>query len=67
MQALMLLGEVPNPVTGKKEADLDQAKYIIDMMSMLKDKTKGNLSKDEDRLVEQALYELQMKFAAKVK
>jgi len=51
-QGLVLLGEVPNPYTNKKEEDLQE-------------KTKGNLSKEEDQLLDSVLYELRMKFMAK--
>jgi hypothetical protein len=47
-QALISLGQIENPMTKKKEIDLLQGKYIIDILIMLKDKTKGNLSKEED-------------------
>ena len=61
----MLLGEVPNPYSGKKEEDVDAAKHIIDILTLLKEKTKGNLSQDEEKLLESVLYELRMKFMAK--
>jgi hypothetical protein len=64
-QGLVLLGEVPNPYSGKKEEDVDAAKHIVDILTMLKEKTKGNLSQDEDKLLENVLYELRMKFMAK--
>jgi hypothetical protein len=64
-QGLVLLGEVPNPYSGKKEEDVDAAKHTIDILTMLKEKTKGNLSPDEDKLLENVLYELRMKFMAK--
>lgn len=67
MQGLMMLGELPNPATGKKELELEQAKYIIDTLIMIKDKTKGNLTKSEGKILEQALYELQTRFVAKSK
>ena len=62
MQALVLLGEIPNPADNKKERNLDQAKYMIDTLDMLKEKTKGNLSSDEDRLLDDTLYGLRMKY-----
>lgn len=65
MQGLMMLGELPNPATGKKELELEQAKYIIDTLIMVKGKTKGNLTKAEAKILEQALYELQTRFVAK--
>jgi hypothetical protein len=64
-QGLVLVGEVPNPYTNKKEEDLDGARHIIDILEMLQEKTKGNLAKEEQQLVESVLYELRMKFMAK--
>jgi hypothetical protein len=65
-QGLVLLGEVPNPMTNKKEQDMEGARHTIDILSMLQDKTKGNLSKEEDQLLDSVLYELRMKFMAKM-
>jgi len=64
-QGMVLLGEVPNPYTNKKEEDVDAARHIIDILSMLEEKTKGNLSEDESNLMGSVLYELRMKFMAK--
>jgi hypothetical protein len=64
-QAQVLLGLVPNPATNKKEEDLESARYIIDLLSMLQEKTKGNLSKEEGALLERILYDLRMIFMAK--
>ena len=64
-QGLVLLGDVPNPYTNKKEEDLEAARHTVDILSMLEQKTKGNLSKDEQQLLESVLYELRMKFMAK--
>jgi hypothetical protein len=64
-QGQVLLGLIPNPSTNKKEEDLESARYIIDLLSMLQEKTKGNLSKEEEDLVERILYELRMIFMAK--
>jgi hypothetical protein len=64
-QGLVLLGEVPNPYTNKKEEDLESARNIIDILTMLEQKTKGNLSSDEGKLLESVLYELRMKFMAR--
>jgi len=47
-QALISLGQIENPMTKKKETDLLQGRYIIDILVMLKEKTKGNLSKEEE-------------------
>lgn len=64
-QGCVLLGEVPNPYTNKKEEDLEAAKHTVDILSMLEQKTKGNLSKEEQQLLESVLYELRMKFMTK--
>lgn len=65
LQASICLGEVANPVTNKKEEDLNQAKLLIDTLGMLKEKTKGNLTKEETDLLENVLYELRMHYISK--
>jgi len=65
MQALILLGEIDSPFTHKKEENLDQAKYVIDTISMLKEKTSSNLTDEEVIFVDNILYELRMKYTAK--
>jgi len=62
MQTLVSLGEIPNPMTNKKEVNLMQAKYMVDTIEMVKDKTKGNLTDPEAKLVEDILYQLRMKY-----
>ena len=64
MQALMALGEIENPTTNKKEKELPQAKYLIDIIEVIQEKTKGNLIEEESRVIDQLLYELRMKFIA---
>jgi hypothetical protein len=64
-QGLVLLGEVPNPYTNQKEEDVEGAHHTVDILSMLQEKTKGNLTKDEEQLLDSVLYELRMKFMAK--
>ncbi len=58
------LGAMPNPVTNKTEVNLDGAQMTIDMLTMLRDRTKGNLSKDEEKLLNELLSSLQMNFVA---
>jgi hypothetical protein len=65
-QSLVLLGEVPNPYTNKKEEDLEAARHTVDILGMLWDKTKGNLSAEEEQLLESVLYEVRMKYMAKI-
>jgi hypothetical protein len=61
------LGKVVNPMTGKVERDLEQAKGTVDMMEMLKRKTEGNLEEEEQKLLSHFLYELQMNYIDEVK
>lgn len=61
-QALIHLGLLENPATGKRERDLDQAKYTIDLLQVLKDKTKGNLTEEEASTLDAALYDLRLRF-----
>ncbi len=61
-QAMIFLGEIPNPMTGKSEKNIRQAKFIIDTLLMLKEKTKGNLTDQEQAFIDGTAYELQMKF-----
>jgi hypothetical protein len=65
LQASVFLGEVPNPVTNKKEENLIQAKFIVDTLGMLKEKTQGNLNSQESQLLDNMLYELRMQYIAK--
>lgn len=64
-QGMVLMGEVPNPYTNKKEEDMDAARHMIDILTMLEEKTRGNLAAEEVKLLESVLYELRMKFMAK--
>ena len=62
MQALMALGRIPDPRTGSTEKDLGQAKYLIDIVDILKEKTMGNLGDDESKLLDDVLYDLRIHF-----
>ena len=62
-QALIFLGELPNPLDDSKmEKNLPQAKFLIDTLIMIREKTKGNLTPEEDNLISATVYELQTKF-----
>jgi hypothetical protein len=63
---LMFLGRVPNPETQEKMLDLDAARLFIDQLEMLAVKTKGNLSTDEDRLLQQSLSHVRLAFVEAV-
>lgn len=65
--ALMHLGEAPDPDTQKVETNLPLAKQNIDILGMLEDKTKGNLTGDEERLLMQVLFDLRMRFVERSK
>jgi hypothetical protein len=60
--AAMALGMAPNPTNGKLEKNLEIAKFNIDMLVVLKDKTKSNLTKEEENLLHRMIVDLQMKF-----
>ena len=61
-QAMIFLGEIPNPMTNKTEKNIMQAKFLIDTLSMLKEKTSGNLNEQEKSILENSVYELQLKY-----
>ena len=62
LTAMIHLGKVVNPVTKKAERDLDEAKSAIDMLAMIAEKTKGNLTPEEDRLLQQTLTDLRLNY-----
>ncbi len=66
-QALISLGEVENPFLKTKAQNLDQAKFTIDTLQIIKEKTAGNLTDDETKLLETALYDLRMGYIEKTK
>jgi len=65
--AMAYMGEVPDPANGKKVENLEGAKQMIDILSMLREKTQGNLEADEERLIGSLLYELRMKYLSKAR
>ncbi len=60
--ALIHLGEVPDFSSGEKKKELTMAQYTIDTLSMLQEKTSGNLTDDEKGLLEHILFDLRMRF-----
>jgi hypothetical protein len=64
--ALMLLGRMPDPQTGKHTQDLDAARFFIDQLEMLEVKTKGNLDPREDQMLKQNLMSLRMAYVETV-
>jgi hypothetical protein len=59
------LGDIPDPMTGEKAENLPAVKQTIDILIMLQEKTKNNLDAEEAKLMEQLIYELQVKYVAK--
>jgi len=61
-QAMIALGQVPNPITGKIEQRLKQAKHYIDTLAVLEEKTAGNRTPDESALLNEILHQLRMAY-----
>ena len=65
VETLIALGDMAHPATRKQAANLPHAKYLIDLLGVIEEKTKGNLSADEDKLLTDALYQLRMRYLTK--
>ena len=61
-QALLHLGEIPDPVSNTTQRDLGAAKHVIDILALLRDKTRSNLEPDEEALLDSMLYDLRMRY-----
>jgi hypothetical protein len=60
------MGDIPDPVSGKKGEDLPAAKQMIDVLGIVKEKTRGNLQKEEEVLLQDLLYQLRMRYLEKI-
>lgn len=60
--ALLHFGEIPDPTSGEKTKNLPMAKHTIDILAMLEEKTRGNLTSDEEQLFKNILYDLRMRY-----
>ena len=65
--ALFHFGEIPDPVTNKKQKNIELAKQTIDILELLEKKTVNNLEKDEAVLLENLLYDLRMRYVNETK
>lgn len=65
--ALFHLGEIPDPGTNQTQRNLPLAKQTIDILGLLKEKTVGNLERDETQLLENLLYDLRMRYVVELK
>jgi hypothetical protein len=61
-EALVALGQVPHPATGELRAERNQAQYIIDTVDVLRQKTQGNLTPDEQQMIDSVLHQLRLVF-----
>jgi len=61
------LGEIEDPVSGKKAVSLDPARHGIDTLMLLQNKTKGNLTTDEEEMLRNILYDVKLRFVKAVK
>ena len=60
--ALIHLGDMPDPTTGEVKKDLALAKQTIDLLGLLREKTRNNLQEDEEKLFDHLLYDLRMRY-----
>ncbi|MEC9281776.1 MAG: DUF1844 domain-containing protein [Bdellovibrionota bacterium] len=60
--AMMGLGDIANPQTGKNEKNKEMAKFNIDLLEVLRDKTKNNLSSEEQNLLDRLVSDLKMRY-----
>ena len=65
VEALVAMGDMAHPATRKQTMNLPHAKYLIDLMGILEEKTKGNLNVDESKLLNDTLYQLRMRYLSK--
>ncbi len=66
-QTLIALGQIENPFTKQKQTNRDQAKYTIDTLKMIEEKTTGNLTPEETTFLESVLYDLRMSYVSSAK
>jgi uncharacterized protein DUF1844 len=60
MQAMIALGKLENPLTGKVDKNLEQARFLIDTIGLVKEKTQGNRNEEENKFMQESLYNLQL-------
>ena len=61
-QAMMAMGKLQNPMTGKVERDINHAQIMIDLLEMVEERTVGNLTEDESRMLANTLRDLRVNF-----
>ena len=63
-EAMVAMGQIPNPATGESSSTPEHARYAIDMLEVLQEKTKGNLTPGEENMLEGILHQLRMAFVS---
>jgi len=61
-EAVIALGEAPDPVTGQRQRELPHAAGLIDLLTLLRDKTEGNRSAEETQTLDELIYDLQLRY-----
>jgi len=67
MQAMIALGKLENPITKVTEKNLDQARYLIDTLGVIEEKTKNNLTDEEGSILSESLYNLRIMYVEEKK
>lgn len=62
MSAIVSMGLMPDPLAKERRKNLEFARETIEVLQILKEKTKGNLSEDEDKFLSECIYDLMMKY-----
>lgn len=65
-QAMMAMGKIHNPVTGKIDRDLNAAQYMIEMLAMLEERTKGNITEQESTMLATTLRDLRLNYVVEM-
>jgi hypothetical protein len=66
-EAVIALGEAPDPVTGQRQRELPHAAAVIDLLTVLRDKTEGHRSAEETRMLDDLIYDLQLRYVKATK
>ena len=66
-EAVIALGDAPDPATGQQQQELPQAAGVIDVLALLREKTEGNRSADETKLLDELVYDLQLRYVRATK
>jgi len=60
MQAMIAMGKLENPMTKSTSKNLEQARFLLDTINIIKEKTKNNLDAEEQKIIDESLYNLRM-------